>query len=117
VTSPGPCLDQSKRWHNIAPGPCGAARHRRATRKGAQETFDRRRAHGRHRRAEELGVVHHRFGIGDGYILAVDEWATAEGFEQFFTDPQMLEFAGSIGADGTAPEITITEAIASPDEL
>jgi hypothetical protein len=68
-------------------------------------------------RAKEMGVIHHRFGIGDGYILAVDEWETAEGFEQFFSDPKMLEFVGSIGADGTPPEITITEAIASPDEL
>jgi hypothetical protein len=68
-------------------------------------------------RAKSMGVIHHRFGIGDGYILAVDEWETAEGFEQFFGDPKMHEFVASIGADPTPPEITVTEAIASPDEF
>jgi hypothetical protein len=68
-------------------------------------------------RAKAAGAKHHRFGIGDGFVLGVDEWETADQFQQFFTDPQMQEFVGSIGADGTPPEITITEAIASPDEF
>jgi hypothetical protein len=68
-------------------------------------------------RAQEMGAIHHRFGIGDGFVLVVDEWETAENFQQFFGDPRMQEFIGTIGADPTPPEITITEAIASPDQF
>jgi hypothetical protein len=68
-------------------------------------------------RAKAGGAIHHRFGIGDGYIIAVDEWQTTEGFEHFFGDPTMQEFVTSIGASPTPPEITITEVISSPDEF
>jgi hypothetical protein len=68
-------------------------------------------------RAKQAGAIHHRFGIGDGFVLAVDEWETAEGFEQFFGNPQMQEFVASIGADPAPPQITICEATASPDEF
>jgi hypothetical protein len=68
-------------------------------------------------RARSAGAIHHRFGIGDGFVLAVDEWETAEGFEQFFGDPKMQEFVASIGADPSPPEIMVTEAISSPDQF
>jgi len=68
-------------------------------------------------RAIEKGAIHHRFGIGDGYVLAIDEWQTAEAFEEFFGDPRMQEFVGSIGADPAPPEITVCEAIPAPDEF
>ena len=67
-------------------------------------------------RAIEKGAIHHRFGIGDGHVVAIDEWETAEAFEQFFGDPDMQAFVGSIGAEA-APVVTITDAIASPDEF
>ena len=68
-------------------------------------------------RAKQAGAIHHRFGIGDGFVVAVDEWESAEGFEQFFADPKMQDFVSSIGAAPGPPEITIAEAIASPDEF
>jgi quinol monooxygenase YgiN len=68
-------------------------------------------------RAREMGAIHHRFGIGDGFVLVVDEWETAESFQQFFGDPKMQEFIGTIGAEPAPPEITITEAIASADDF
>jgi len=68
-------------------------------------------------RAIEKGAIHHRFGIGDGYVVAIDEWESAEGFQEFFGDPKMQEFVGSIGADPVPPEITIGEAIPAPDEF
>jgi quinol monooxygenase YgiN len=68
-------------------------------------------------RAVAQGAMHHRFGIGEGHVVAIDEWETAEAFEQFFADPRMHEFIASIGADPAPPEITITEAIPSPDEF
>ena len=49
--------------------------------------------------------------------MAIDEWETAEGFQEFFGDPKMQEFVGSIGAAPTPPEITISEAISAPDEF
>src|SRR3954451_13321064 len=67
-------------------------------------------------RAKSAGAIHHWFGIGDGYVMAIDEWGTAEQFQVFFGDPALQEFIGSIGGAGD-PEVTITEAISSPDEF
>ena len=68
-------------------------------------------------RAIEKGAIHHRFGIGEGYVMAIDEWQTAEAFQAFFSDPKMQEFVASIGADPVPPEITVAEAIPAPDEF
>lgn len=68
-------------------------------------------------RAKQAGAIHHRFGVGDGHVVAVDEWETADGFQQFFGDPAMQEFVSSIGAAPGPPEITIAEAISSADEF
>jgi hypothetical protein len=68
-------------------------------------------------RAKAMGAVHHRFGIGDGFILVVDEWDSAESFQQFFGDPELQAFIGTIGGSPEPPQITITEAIASPDQF
>jgi len=66
--------------------------------------------------AQASGGIHHRFGVGDGFIVVVDEWASAAHFEQFFADPALQAFIGSVGAAPMPPEITMTEAIASPDQ-
>ncbi|HVT21910.1 MAG TPA: hypothetical protein VHE57_11035 [Mycobacteriales bacterium] len=69
-------------------------------------------------KAKSMGAIHHRFGIGDGYIHVVDEWSDPASFEAFFGDPSMQEFIGSIGADpNTPPEITVSEAIETPDQF
>ena len=68
--------------------------------------------------SQAVGAIHHRFGIGDGYVLVVDEWETAEQFEKFFSNPELQTFIGEIGGDTTAaPEITVTEAIESADQF
>jgi hypothetical protein len=70
------------------------------------------------KRARDAGAIHHRFGIGDGFVVAVDEWEKAEQFEAFFTDPDMQTFVASIGGDtSTPPDITVTEAVSSPDQF
>lgn len=66
--------------------------------------------------ARAQGGIHHRFGVGDGFVVIVDEWATVEHFQQFFANPDLQEFIGSIGAAPAPPEITIVDAIASPDQ-
>jgi len=66
----------------------------------------------------ESGAIHHRFGVGDGYVLVIDEWESAEQFEKFFGDPDMQAFVGSMGGDTSVPpEITVAEAISSVDEF
>ena len=34
--------------------------------------------------ARENGAIHHEFWAGDGEVLAVDEWESAEAFQAFF---------------------------------
>jgi hypothetical protein len=62
------------------------------------------------------GCIHHRFGIGDGFVVANDEWESLEEFEQFFSNPELQAFIGQIGAAPAPPEVTISEAVASPDQ-
>ena len=66
--------------------------------------------------ARSAGGIHHRFGVGDGFVVMVNEWETAGHFQQFFSDPDLQAFIGSVGAAPAPPEITITEAVASPDQ-
>jgi hypothetical protein len=68
-------------------------------------------------RAQGVGAVHHRFGIGEGFVLVVDEWESAQQFEQFFSNPELQAFIGTVGGNPTPPEITVTEAVSSPDEF
>ena len=66
--------------------------------------------------AKANGAVHHRFGLGDGFVLIVDEWETAEQFQAFMARPELQAFIAASGGSGP-PEVTITEAIASPDQF
>lgn len=69
-------------------------------------------------RAKQNGAIHHRFGMGDGYVVAVDEWESAQQFEAFFADPAMQEFIAAIGGDTSQPpQISVVEAIDSPDQF
>jgi len=63
------------------------------------------------------GAIHHRFAVGDGFVLVVDEWDSFEHFEQFFSNPELQTFIGSVGAAPQPPEITVGEAVASPDQF
>ncbi len=67
--------------------------------------------------ARAQGAIHHRFGIGDGFVMIVDEWETAEHFQQFFSNPDLQAFIGTIGAAPVPPELTIAAAITSPDQF
>lgn len=68
--------------------------------------------------AKAAGAIHHRFGVGDGFVIVVDEWDSPAAFEKFFSDPALQAHIASCGADpNSAPEITVTEAIESADEF
>jgi quinol monooxygenase YgiN len=62
------------------------------------------------------GGIHHRFGVGDGYVVVVDEWESVEHFQKFFANPDLQALVAASGAAPQPPEITIAEAISSPDE-
>jgi quinol monooxygenase YgiN len=47
----------------------------------------------------------------------VDEWETAEHHQQFFGDPGLQAFSDSVGLSAAEPEITVAEAITSPDQF
>jgi hypothetical protein len=68
-------------------------------------------------RARSAGGLHHRFGVGDGFILVTDEWESAGHFQQFFSDPDLHAFIESVGADPGPPELIVAEAITSPDQF
>lgn len=69
-------------------------------------------------RSRKSGALHHEFAVGDGFVLVNDEWESAEAFEKFFNDPQLMEFIGSVGGDSAvAPEISIAELVDSPDKF
>jgi hypothetical protein len=56
--------------------------------------------------ARSRGAIHHRFGIGEGFVLVVDEWASADAFQQFFqTNAQIPGVMRDAGAQGE-PEVT-----------
>ena len=68
--------------------------------------------------ARMAGARHHRFGVGDGFVLIVDEWDSEDSFQAFFSQPQLQAFIAKVGGDTTVePVITITDAIASPDQF
>lgn len=68
--------------------------------------------------ARTKGAIHHRFGIGDGYVVIVDEWETAEQFQQFFGNPDLQAFVASIGGDTSSPpEIVVSERVPSSGEF
>jgi hypothetical protein len=65
-----------------------------------------------------VGAIHHQFGIGDGFVLVVDEWESAEQFESFFGNPELQKFIAEVGGDTSSPpDITVTEAIESRDQF
>jgi hypothetical protein len=54
---------------------------------------------------------------GDGFVVIVDEWGTADQFHAFFSDLGLQQFIASTGAVPGPPDLTITEAVASPDQF
>jgi quinol monooxygenase YgiN len=63
------------------------------------------------------GCLHHRFGVGDGFAVVVDEWETLEQFQKFMENPDLQAFIAAMGADPAPPEVTVTEAVMTADEF
>ena len=67
--------------------------------------------------SKAAGGLHHRFGVGDGYVVIVDEWESVEQFQKFMADPDLQAFIGSVGGAPEPPEVIVAEAITSPDQF
>jgi hypothetical protein len=67
--------------------------------------------------AQAAGGIHHRFGIGDGFIVIVDEWKSVDHFQNFFSDADLQTFIGSVGGTPAPAEIIVCQAVASPDQF
>jgi quinol monooxygenase YgiN len=66
--------------------------------------------------ARGAGCLHHRFGVGNGYVLVIDEWESAEAFQTFISSDEIAAVMRDAGAQAE-PEIEITEAVSSPDQF
>jgi heme-degrading monooxygenase HmoA len=68
-------------------------------------------------RGREMGAIHHRFAIGDGTVLVVDEWNTAEAFQSFFEgNEEIAAVMQNAGASGP-PQVTVYEALETSDQF
>jgi len=68
--------------------------------------------------ARSVGAIHHRLGLGDGYVLVVDEWESSEQFERFFGSPSLQAFIHEVGGHtAAAPRVIVAEAIGSADQF
>ena len=67
-------------------------------------------------KAKAGGCLHHRFAVGDGEVIVVDEWETAEQFQTFMSLPEIQQVIGQMGAQGD-PRITFADAKGFPGEF
>ena len=68
------------------------------------------------RSAQAAGALHHRFGVGDGYLVVIDEWESVEAFESFMSRDEIAGILRDSGVQ-TVPEIDVSEVIESADQL
>lgn len=67
--------------------------------------------------SKNRGAIHHRFGVGDGFVLVVDEWDSPQSFQEFFDGNEAIEEVSREGGAQGEPEVTIAEAIETPDQF
>jgi heme-degrading monooxygenase HmoA len=67
--------------------------------------------------AKSKGAIHHRFAIGDGFVLIVDEWESVEAFQQFFQTNSDIPTAMQEGGAQGEPEFTFAEAVETADQF
>jgi hypothetical protein len=67
--------------------------------------------------SKSKGAIHHRFAIGDGFVLVVDEWESPQQFQQFFEGNEQIEAVIRDSGGQGPPDVTIAEAIETPDQF
>jgi heme-degrading monooxygenase HmoA len=68
--------------------------------------------------AQSHGLISHRFyGAGEGDIMVLDEWGSAEDFQAFFAaNPQIQELMAEVGVSAP-PEIKFWRQLDTHDEV
>ena len=61
--------------------------------------------------AKSKGCIHHRFAVGDGFVLVIDEWESAEAFQGFFEGNEAVAATMQGAGVQGEPEITFAESI------
>ena len=65
--------------------------------------------------AKSKGCLSHRHALGDGYVLVIDEWESADAFHDFFQGNEAIqEVMQSMRTEGE-PVHTSGEILNSPD--
>jgi hypothetical protein len=65
--------------------------------------------------AKAAGSTGHRFAVGDGQIVVVDFWDSAEQFQTFISNEAVQSVMGEMGVLGE-PVVTIANAKGFPGE-
>jgi hypothetical protein len=63
------------------------------------------------------GAIHHRFGVGDGFVFVVDEWENPQQFQEFFQGNEEIEALIRESGGQGPPEVTLAEALETPDQF
>lgn len=67
-------------------------------------------------KARAGGCTAHKFAVGDGQVIVVDEWETAEQFQAFIAAPELQQVMGQMGARGE-PQVTFGAPKGFPGEF
>jgi quinol monooxygenase YgiN len=67
-------------------------------------------------KAKASGCLGHRFAVGEGQVVVVDEWESPEQFEAFISAPEIQAVMGEMGAQGE-PQVTVANAKGFPGEF
>ena len=67
-------------------------------------------------KAKAAGCTGHRFAVGEGEVVVVDEWGSADQFQSFISAPDIQAVMGEMGARGE-PQITFADAKGFPGEF
>lgn len=67
-------------------------------------------------KAKASGCLKHRFAVGDGQVVVVDEWASGEQFGAFISLPEIQAVMGEMGAQGE-PQVTMADAKGFPGDF
>lgn len=67
-------------------------------------------------KAKAGGCLAHLFAVGDGEVVVVDEWETAEQFQSFISSPEIQQVMGQMGAQGE-PQVTVADRKGFPGEF
>jgi len=67
--------------------------------------------------AKTRGAIHHLFAGGDGEVIVIDEWDSAESFQGFFeAQTEIPEIMAAAGAEGE-PEISFFRKLSTGDDF